>query len=91
IDEEIEILESSQFGLQSIEYQNLFELKEINFDKIEPFEDLKDANTFFPSYIEQIDKLITFINVFDASEYNKSIIFNEINNEILVNDFLLNS
>lgn len=91
IDEEIEILESSQFGLQSIEYQNLFELKEINFDKIEPFEDLKEANTFFPSFIEQIDKLITFINVFDTNEYNKSIIFNEINNEILVNDFLLNS
>lgn len=91
IDEEVSLLEMSQSDNQNLEYQNLFEQKDINFDKKVPFENLTEVNTLFPSYIEELDKLIEFITNFDPVEYKKSLIFNEINNEILVNESLLNS
>lgn len=91
IDEEISLLESSQTDNQNLEYQNLFEQKEISFDKTEPFGNLTEINNLFPSYTEELDRLIVFISNFDPVEYKKSLIFNEINNEILGNETLLNS
>lgn len=91
IDQEVSTLELLQSDNQNLEHQRLFEEKEINFDKPEPFENLIEANTLFPSYIQEIDKLVDFKTKFDINEYKKSLIFNEINNDILVNESLLNS
>jgi len=89
--EEIRTLELSQSEDQNLEYQRLFEQKEINFDKKEPFENLTEANTLFPSYIEELDKLTVFKTNFDIDEYRKSLIYDAINNQILPSDPLLNS
>lgn len=91
IDQEVRTLELLQSDNQNLEYKRLFEEKEINFDKQEPFDNLTEANTLFPSYIEEIDRLVDFKTKFDIDEYKKSLIFNEINNEILVNESLINS
>ena len=74
-----------------MEYQRLFEQKEINFDKAEPFESLTEANGLISSYIEELDQLIAFKANFNIEEYKKSLVFNEINNQILQNESLLNS
>ncbi|GAA4146998.1 hypothetical protein GCM10022216_32530 [Sphingobacterium kyonggiense] len=91
IDEEIKRLESSQSEGQNLEYKRLFGQKEIAFDKQEPFEKLTDAIALFPTYIEELDKLIVFKTNFDIDEYRKSLFYDAINNQILPNDALLNS
>jgi DNA repair protein SbcC/Rad50 len=91
IGSEIEILESSQTEDHNLEYQRLFEPKEINFDKSEPFESLTQANGLLPSYLEELEKLIAFKSTFNCDEYKKSLIHDEINNQILSNESLLNS
>lgn len=91
INNEIIALESLQSENQNLEYQRLFEEKEINFDKSEPFENLIDANALLPSYIEELDKLVVFRTNFDIGDYEKSLMHNSINKQILPNDSLLNS
>jgi len=91
INTEIRALESLQSEDQNLEYQRLFEQKEINFDKAEPFESLTEANGLISSYIEELDQLIAFKANFNIEEYKKSLVFNEINNQILQNESLLNS
>ncbi|WP_254527499.1 MULTISPECIES: hypothetical protein [unclassified Sphingobacterium] len=91
LDREITILESSQTEEQNLEYQKLFEQKEFNFDKSEPFENLAEANGLISQHIEELDKLIIFKANFNPEEYKKSLVFDEINNQILANQTLLNS
>ena len=91
INDEIETLELSQSEDQNLEYHRLFEQKEINFDKVEPFENLTEANGILSSYFEELDELIVFKANFNLEEYKKSLIFDEINNQILANESLLNS
>lgn len=91
ITDEIGSFDLPQSSDQNIEYIRLFEKKVFDFDKLEPFENLTEANALFPSYIEELDKLIAFKTNFNSEEYKKSLIFNEISNLILVNESLLNS
>lgn len=91
IDAEIRTLETSQSEDQNLEYRKLFEQKEFNFDRLEPFENLAEANALISQYIEEIDKLIVFKTNFNPEEYKKSLVFDEINNQVLANETLLNS
>lgn len=91
INDEIKTLELSQSEDQNLEYHRLFEQKEIDFDKVEPFENLTEANGLISSYIEELDQLIVFKASFNLEEYKKSLVFDEINTQILQNESLLNS
>lgn len=74
-----------------IEYQKLFEHKEFDFDKFEPFNDLSNATTLYSSYIKKLDNLISFKSEFIPEEYEKYKTANEINSRILPDEKLLNS
>lgn len=91
IDSEIQTLESTEKENNAEEYKKIFESKDIHFDKEEPFNDLPHAKNELPNYFETLDELIAFKIKFDVLEYEKSIIFNEINNQIIPARDLLNS
>lgn len=91
INSEIQALESIEKENNVEEFENIFVGGEINFDKEEPFNDLSNAKNEIPNYFDILDKLIAFKNRFDVLEYDKSIIFNEINDQIIPATDLLNS
>jgi len=90
INHEIQKLTAAETENQTTEYKRLFLDKEIGFDKEEPFKDLTDANALFPNYIEELNKLILFKSNFKPEDYQKSLVFDEINNHILPDENFLN-
>lgn len=90
IGKEIEKVQSFQAENEDLEYRKLFD-KGFGFDQPEPFRNLDEANSLFPSFVLELDKLISFRTNFDVAEYDKSRIFDYINNQILNNEVLLNS
>jgi exonuclease SbcC len=91
INNEIVQLESAQSDGESFEFQNLFNTKEIAFDKQDPFGNLLEAQALFPKYIEDIDQLVEFKSNFDIEEYYKSLNFIDFNNNVITDESLLNS
>lgn len=88
---EIETLVSSKIENERNEYENLFKNKEIAFDKEEPFIDLTHAKNEHTNYLNILDELIQFKAKFEISEYEKSIIYDEINKQIIPDINLLDS
>ncbi|MES2239438.1 MAG: AAA family ATPase [Bacteroidota bacterium] len=91
IGQQITALKESIPDIKSVEYQNLFPSSEFEFDSEEPFSLINDSTNKLNAFEEILDKLIEFRQAFNPIEYEKSLLFKKLNEEIINNDSLLKS
>jgi exonuclease SbcC len=88
---EIQSLESIESNSETFEYIHIFEHQEFDFDKIDPYQNLTDANLKLSQYNDTLNELIQFKNNFDPKEFKKYQVFRAVNEDILNDSNLLNS
>ncbi|MGL2995172.1 AAA family ATPase [Flavobacterium sp. TSSA_36] len=91
IDQKIMALKESIPDIKSVEYQKLFPDSEFEFDSEEPFFLINDPTNKLNAFEELLGKLIEFRQVFNPIEYDKSLLYKKLNEEIINNDGLLKS
>ena len=91
IEDRIKELKVSIPDTISVEYQQLFPNSEFDFDREEPFLSVSTATDELNAFEDILSTLIEFRQEFNPIEYEKSLLFKKLNEEIINNDGLLNS
>lgn len=74
-----------------IEFKKIFDDSDFAFDKEKPFLSLDSAKAELFNFEETLTTLKEFRQSFDVNEYNKSLLFKELNENIINNESLLKS
>ena len=87
----IDELKQTLPSLTQIEYKKIFDDSNFDFDKEKPFHSIDTAKDELLYFEEKLIALKDFRQSFDVNEYNKSILFKELNENIINNESLLKS
>lgn len=88
---QIDSLRQSLPNFQGDQYQRLFAEKDIEFDRENPFTSINGAREKLNSFEAIINALILFRNNFNVSEYEKSIKYKKLNDEIIGDNSILSA
>ncbi|TCK82908.1 AAA family ATPase [Albibacterium bauzanense] len=91
INQELEQLRKSLPDTQSGDYEKLFKEKDFDFDKEKPFIQLNTAIEQLKSFQDILASLTILKNNFSPDEYEKSIKYKKLNDEVLSNQQILNA
>ncbi|MES2131216.1 MAG: AAA family ATPase [Bacteroidota bacterium] len=83
IDQQLEQLSEALPNIQRGEYQKLFEENNFDFDKENPFTEINGAREQLTQFQNIITSLILLKNNFSTDEYEKSIKYKKLNDEVL--------
>lgn len=91
INQQLSQLRESLPSIQRGDYQKLFHEKDLNFDKESPFNQLNTAREQLESFQDILESLTILKNNFSPEEYEKSIKYKKLNDEVLSNKQILDS
>lgn len=89
IDEQINQLRDSLQDSETGEYKKLLQEKDFDFDLELPFRNLDSAKEQLNYYQDLLSKLLLLRNNFSPDEYEKSVRYHKLNNEVLANEQIL--
>lgn len=89
INEQLNQLRDSLPESERGEYKKLLQEKDFDFDLELPFRNLESAKEQLNSYQDLLFKLSQLRNNFSPDEYEKSVRFHKLNNEVLANEQIL--
>ncbi len=89
INEQLNQLRDSLPDSETGEYKKLLQGKDFDFDLELPFRNLDSAKEQLNSYQDLLSKLSLLRNNFSPDEYEKSVRYHKLNNEILANEQVL--
>ncbi|MGV3609435.1 MAG: AAA family ATPase [Fluviicola sp.] len=90
ISQQLDQLKESLPNSQRGEYKRLFSEKDYEFDKETPFTDLNVAREQIGPFQDIIASLVLLKNNFSPDEYEKSLKYKKLNNDVLSNPQILN-
>lgn len=91
INEQLAQLRESLPSIQRGDYQKLFQEKDFDFDKENPFNQLNTAKEQLGSYQDILSSLTILKNNFSPDEYEKSLKYKKLNDEVLSKQQILNA
>ncbi|MCZ2481171.1 AAA family ATPase [Aquirufa nivalisilvae] len=91
INQQLSQLRESLPSIQRGDYQKLFQEKDFDFDMENPFDQLNTAREQLGSYQDILASLTILKNNFSPDEYEKSIKYKKLNDEVLSNQQILNA
>lgn len=89
IKNEIDSIKASLTNSNSAEYIRLFANKEFDFDNMDLFHKVQNPNEKFQEFVSTINSLIDLKEKFNIQEYNKSIQYKKLNEEVIDNSELI--
>jgi len=88
---QMNVLREALPNSQNAQYQKLFSESDFEFDRESPFTQIENAREKLTAFETTINSLIEFRNNFSVSEFEKSIKYKKLNDEIIGNNQLLSA